>query len=60
MPAYRLVIATMPDSTGLCDPKRKVMTIDVEHCESDYEVGALFFTRWPMGLLIFVAAVDMI
>ena len=38
LPAYRLVIATMPDAMGLCESKRKVITIDVERHKSDREV----------------------
>jgi hypothetical protein len=38
LPVYRLVIATMPDAMGLCESRRKVITIDVEQHKSDREV----------------------
>jgi hypothetical protein len=38
LPAYRLVIATMPNAMGLCESRRKVISIDVEQHESDRAV----------------------
>jgi hypothetical protein len=38
LPLYRLVIRAMPNTMGLCDWKRKVITIDVEQHKSDLEV----------------------
>src|ERR1035441_7340506 len=38
LPVYRLVIRAMPNTMGMCDWKRKVITIDVEQHKSDREV----------------------
>jgi hypothetical protein len=38
LPVYGLVIATMPDAMGLCESKRKVITINVEEHKSDRDV----------------------
>lgn len=38
LPDYRLVIAAMPDALGLCDAKRKVITIDADQHKSDREL----------------------
>lgn len=38
LPAYRLVIATMPDALGLCEWKRKVITVNVGRHKSDRDV----------------------
>ena len=38
LPAYRLVVATMPEAMGLCESRSKLITLDVERHKSDREV----------------------
>jgi len=37
LPVYRLVVGTIPEAMGLCESRRKVITIDVERHKSDHE-----------------------